>query len=298
MELIKYPATEVVFHIRHNLRDLPDGKQSGNDAIDPALTSHNYSLIDRGKNAAEVNQYRLDLEKEIYHYKRSNLVHAVELVIQCPTDCPIDQKKAFFEETYRHICSTLPMGERCVYVAQVHVDEKHRGPDGSVISKDHLHIMYVPAVPDKKHTDYEYKMCADQLTKKAILKRMHTELQSHLDSAGIHATVVRKKEGSGKNISLSVDQLKDLTRRTGIVLDHGLTMEELATLFKENAIKQNEIQVLRSDLEEKSQELERLKAYAAELKKEQHISESSWGASAGWGSSSCGEKENSREVEK
>lgn len=298
MELIKYQATEVVFHIRHNLRDLPDGKQSGNDAIDPALTSHNYSLIDRGKNAAEVNQYRLDLEKEIYHYKRSNLVHAVELVIQCPDDCPIDQKKAFFEETYRHICSTLPMGERCVYVAQVHVDEKHRGPDGSVISKEHLHIMYVPAVPDKKHTGYEYKMCADQLTRKATLKQMHKKLQSHLDSAGIHATVLRKKEGSGKNISLSVAQLKEFTKQTGIVIDHSLTLDELVALFKENIVNENQIQMLRSDLEEKAQEIKRLKEYAAELKKEQHIPESSWGASAGWGTSSWGEKEKSREVEK
>ena len=298
MELIKYQATEVVFHIRHNLRDLPDGKQSGNDAIDPALTSHNYSLIDRGKNAAEVNQYRLDLEKEIYHYKRSNLVHAVELVIQCPDDCPIDQKKAFFEETYRHICSTLPMGERCVYVAQVHVDEKHRGPDGSVISKEHLHIMYVPAVPDKKHTGYEYKMCADQLTRKATLKQMHKKLQSHLDSAGIHATILRKKEGSGKNISLSVAQLKEFTKQTGIVIDHSLTLDELVALFKENIVNENQIQMLRSDLEEKAQEIERLKEYAAELKKEHHIPESSWGASTGWGTSSWGEKEKSREVEK
>lgn len=298
MEITKYHAEEVVYLIRHNMRDLPNGKQSGNDAIDPALTSHNYSLIDRGKNAEEINQYRLNLEKEIYRYKRPTLVHAVEVVIQCPADCPVEQKKAFFEETYRYFGSRLPMGERCIFLAQVHVDEKHRGPDGSIISKDHLHLMYVPAIPDTKHPGYEYKMCADQLTKKADLKRMHRDLQAHLDSAGIQASVVKKKEGSGKNVSLSVAQLKELTRQTGIVLDHSLTMEELASLIVENNLKQGQIQVLQDTLEKKSQELERLKTYIEELKNEHQIVESSWGNSSGWGTSSWGEKAKSEEIEK
>ena len=127
---------------------------------------------------------------------------------------------------------------------------------------------------------------------------MHRDLQAHLDSAGIQASVVKKKEGSGKNVSLSVAQLKELTRQTGIVLDHSLTMEELASLIVENNLKQGQIQVLQDTLEKKSQELERLKAYIEELKNEHQIGESSWGNSSGWGTSSWGEKAKSEEIEK
>ena len=127
---------------------------------------------------------------------------------------------------------------------------------------------------------------------------MHRDLQAHLDSAGIQASVVKKKEGSGKNVSLSVAQLKELTRQTGIVLDHSLTMEELASLIVENNLKQGQIQVLQDTLEKKSQELERLKAYIEELKNEHQIVESSWGNSSGWGTSSWGEKAKSEEIEK
>ena len=57
------------------------------------------------------------------------------------------------------------MGERCVFVAQVHVDERVKDQAGNIIldsngkplSKDHLHVMYVPGVPDTKHDGYKYK---------------------------------------------------------------------------------------------------------------------------------------------
>ena len=75
-------------------------------------------------------------------------------------------------------------------------------------------------------------------------------------------------------------------------------MEELASLIVENNLKQGQIQVLQDTLEKKSQELERLKAYIEELKNEHQIVESSWGNSSGWGTSSCGEKVRSEEIEK
>ena len=82
MELTKYGGTEILAHIKHDLRQLPEGKSYGNESVDPKLSGENYSLIDRGKTAAEVNKYRKDFEKEIFKYNRKNLVHAVELVIQ------------------------------------------------------------------------------------------------------------------------------------------------------------------------------------------------------------------------
>lgn len=260
-ELKKFGASEVAYHIRHDLRELPAGKNYGNEAVDASLSKGNYSLLeDRCQTTSEANEYRKEIEKEVFKYNRKNLVHAVEIVVQCPSDCPEEQKESFFRETYHYICSTLPMGERCVFIAQVHVDERHYSPTGKMISKDHLHVMYIPAVKDTKHDGFEYRLCADQLTKKARLKAFHPGLQNHLDKAGIHATVFRKKDGDGKTVSLSVAQLKDLTKKTGIALDHSLTVDELAAIIKSNIAHAKQARFFRTELEKKQSVIEGLSA--------------------------------------
>ena len=253
-EITKFGASEVAFHIKHDLREIPEGKDYGNESIIPEKSKDNYSLLDRCQTAAEANKYRKEIEKECFSYNRKNLVHAVEVVVQCPADCPPEQKEAFFRESYNYICSTLPMGERCVFVAEVHVDEKHYSPTGEMISKDHLHVMYVPGVPDTKHDGFDYKLCADELTKRAKLREFHPGLQSHLDSHGIKATVYSKKEGDGKTIGLSVKQLKEITEKTGLKIDKSITVDQLAEILKVNrdiTIYDKRLQAKLQDREEK-----------------------------------------------
>lgn len=239
MELIKYGGTEILAHIKHDLRQLPSGKSYGNESVEQELSHKNYSLIDRGKTAKEVNQYRKDFESKIFKYNRKNLVHAVELVIQCPSDCPPEQHEAFFQTTFDWYCDKyLPAGKDCVFVAEVHKDE-HKLVETECglkdISKEHLHIAYVPAVPaGKKHPGFEYRLNADALTKKAILRDMHPSLQSTLDEAGIKATVYQKKSSDGKAVPLTVKQLKEITNKTGVVIDHTLTVDELAAILSRN----------------------------------------------------------------
>lgn len=258
MELTKFGAAEVLYHIKHDLRELPSGKSYGNYSIDPDLSSLNYSLIDIGKNAAEVNKYRKNLEKEIFKYNRKNLVHAIEVVIQCPNDCPPSQKNLFFIESFEYIASTLPRGKKDIFIAQVHKDEKHFSPTGEVISKDHIHIMYCPAVKDLKHDEFEYKLCADALTKRASLRRMHPELQAHINSKGIQATVFRKKNGDGKAISLSVKQLKEITEKTGLKIDHTLTINELAQIISNNIELSRKVNELSATVTEQKQNITNL----------------------------------------
>lgn len=253
-EITKFGASEVAFHIKHDLREIPEGKDYGNESIIPEKSKDNYSLLDRCQTAAEANKYRKQIEKECFSYNRKNLVHAVEVVVQCPADCPPEQKEAFFRESYNYICSTLPMGERCVFVAEVHVDEKHYSPTGEMISKDHLHVMYVPGVPDTKHDGFDYKLCADELTKRAKLREFHPGLQAHLDSQGIKATVYSKKEGDGKTIGLSVKQLKEITEKTGLKIDKSITVDQLAEILKVNrdiTIYDKRLQAQLQDREEK-----------------------------------------------
>lgn len=264
-EIQKFGASEVLFHIRHDLRELPANKDYGNESIIPEKSMENYSLLDRCRTAKEANQYRKQIQKECFSYNRKNLIHAVEVVVQCPDDCPPEQTEVFFQETFKYICSTLPMGERCVFVAEVHVDEKHYTPSGEMISKKHLHVMYVPAVHDHKHEGFAFKLCADALTKRAKLKEFHPGLQSHLDTAGISATVYRKKEGNGKTIALSVKQLKEITEKTGMTIEKSITITELAEILKTNREitiydKQlkKQLQILEKEIEVKNTSIQKL----------------------------------------
>ena len=277
-EITKFGASEVAFHIKHDLREIPEGKSYGNEAINKEQSRNNYSLLNgRCQTAEEANKYRKEIEKEIFKYNRKNLVHAVEVVVQCPVDCPPEQKEDFFKVSYEHICSTLPMGERCVFVAQVHVDERVKDQAGNIIldshgkplSKDHLHVMYVPGVPDTKHDGYKYKLCADQLTKRARLKEFHPGLQKALDDAGIKATVYSKKDGDGKTIGLSAKQLKEITAKTGIRLEKSITVDEFAEILKSN----HEIKIYDAALKEKLKvkELEISNLSSESLKKDSHI---------------------------
>lgn len=247
MAEFKKHVDDSLYYIRHAMRELPEGKSHGNEDIDMTLTEEkNYSLLHgRCQTAAEANSYRKELEKELFKYNRKGLVKTIEIVIQCPDDCT--DKEAFFETSYRYVCDkVLPMGERCVVTAQVHGDEHKflKDENGNYrldetgqkidISKDHLHIIAVPAVPDTKHAEYEWKLSAHDLTSKGRLRQFHPGLQKACDDAGIQATVYQKKEGDGKTIGLSVKQLKEITNKTGIVIDKSLTVEQLAEILQEN----------------------------------------------------------------
>lgn len=232
-EIKKYKSRQALHLIQHILRDLPPGKTYSNPDIVPELSANNYSLINRG-NAEEQNRYRLKLTNEIFKYDRKGLVYMMDAVFQAPDDCPPDQRPAFFTETYKHYVSTLPMKESCVIYAEVHRDEKHYTPDGRMISKEHLHIGIVPGVPDNKHDGFQWKLSAHDLTSNKRLRELHPAWQKHLNSCGINATVYRKKKGEGKNIGLSVPQLKEITAKTGMVIDKPLTRDEIVKLLIDN----------------------------------------------------------------
>lgn len=292
MAEFKKHVDDSLYYIRHAMRELPEGKSHGNEDIDMTLTEEkNYSLVHgRCQTAAEANSYRKELEKELFKYNRKGLVKTIEIVIQCPDDCT--DKEAFFETSYRYVCDkVLPMGERCVVTAQVHGDEHKflKDENGNYrldetgqkidISKDHLHIIAVPAVPDTKHADYEWKLSAHDLTSKGRLRQFHPGLQKACDDAGIQATVYQK-EGDGKTIGLTVKQLKEITNKTGIVIDKSLTVEQLSEILQENRdIKlydkelrrkldielHNNVSQTEEKLQQKDAEYQRLKTKATEI---------------------------------
>ena len=116
--------------------------------------------------------------------------------------------------------------------------------------------MYVPAVPaGEKHPDYEYRLNADQLTKRAVLRDMHPSLQKELEEKGIQGTVYSKKSSDGKTIGLSVKQLKEITDKYGITIDHSLTVDELAQIMEKNVELTEKVDVLSSAVTERNQDI-------------------------------------------
>ena len=267
MARLKKYKTGIVGVIKHNIRDFKNGKCPTNMEVDPNRTQYNYSLIRRGNTAKQIEHYRKRIENECFHYKRKDLIHANEVICTLPKDCPKDQELAFFQESLKYITSTLPMGERCIFLAEVHCDEGHVLKDKKTVIEGakHLHVMYVPAVPDTKHDGFEYKLCSDQLTRRNILLKWHSSYQSWISNAGISATVA-----SGVTIDkgISVKSLKEISKTTGLSYEH------FQSLKIEN-------ERLNAELKNKDYELsvakQKLQTLEKQLVEREHM-QSAWGS--------------------
>ena len=264
--LTKY-STGIVGEIKHNIRDFKDGICPTNMEVDPTRTKYNYPLLRRGNTALEIEHYRKQIEGECFHYNRKNLIHANEVICTLPKDCPKDQELAFFQETLKYIASTLPMVERCIFLAEVHCDEGRMLKDNQTVVKGakHLHVMYVPAVPDTKHDGFDYKLNSDLLTRRNILLTWHSSYQSWLDNAGISATVASGVT-SGKGIS--VKAMKEVTKATG------LSYEQIQTLKIENERLHEELKNKEHELSVTAQKLQTLEK---QLVEREHM-QSAWGS--------------------
>lgn len=283
MARIEKYSKGIVGLIKHNLREFKDGTCPTNAEVDPTQKNANYSLIRRGNTAKEIELYRKQVMQEIFHYNRKNIVLCNEVVCTLPADCSPEQENMFFKETYNYICSTLPMGEKSIILAEVHKDEGVIIQDGKILVQGlpHLHVMYIPAVPaGNKHPDFQFRLCSDELTKRPVLKQWHPNYQKWLDNAGVKATV-SSGVTSGKGIS--VKALKEITKETGLSLD------QIKNLDRENQILRQKISEYEHELQEthsKIHEYEKWKnTTLTHLNQEQSWGTHSWGRNHEWGSS-------------
>lgn len=243
----KYQAGEILGKVKHMRRDLSDGHADKRCNIDHSKTNENYSLVNRGKSVKEIMQYRDKLLSQTFYYNRKNIVHGVSICIQLPRDCPKSQEKEFFQAVHDFVSDRLVklggIGEDQILVSEVHRDEPN--------SLDHIHILYIPIVKDTsgKHPEFSQRLCADQLTKMASYKTFHRDLQDYLDSKHIHATVTTKKYDDGKRISLTIPQLRTISKITGIKRDHALTVEELGQIIKTGILTKEQLQLANKEIE-------------------------------------------------
>lgn len=292
MKVYKFEHSAVSNQLRHVDRLIQNDK---NEDIDPERTPQNYSLtpyIGITKDAYQANKEARDAVKrqelayynqrksEVYCYNRADVKTMASCIVTLPKEItdPAEIEKFFASTTKflskRYGGTPTPDGREYpnVVSATVHFDERAMG-------QPHLHFYWIPTVKidhaalsakrnhPKAMDDFEEKISAKEVLTKADLKTLHQDLQKHLDENGIAGRVLMKKEGAGKRINFSVEQLKDITDRTGITIDRSFSVDKFVDLINENKL-----------LREKVAGLEHQLSRTAEK-------ESSWGNRTGWGRS-------------
>lgn len=212
----KFPASAVVNQIRHCERTI---QHPSNSDIDPSRTALNYSLTPvREMSSYEYYKHR---KSELYCYNHANLKPLAGWIVTAPKELSgAAAEKAFFRSVYDFLENRY--GKENVICATVHYDEgiKENAVDrfgtpvldnsGKPIQKivygrPHLHFDFIPVSPDRnpKHPQSE-KICAYEVLTKNELKRFHSDLQKHLQDAGIDVSIqsgITKKQGGNKSVS-------------------------------------------------------------------------------------------------
>ena len=297
MVIDKFENSSVPNQLRHVDRLI--GNDSNRD-IDPKRTHLNYSLTpyidiprseyqaDRdGRKAVQQQElkYYNQRKAEVYVYNRADVKTLASCIVTLPKEItdPAEIER-FFSSTAEFLSdryggSPTADGRQHpnVISATVHFDERKMG-------QPHLHFYWIPtvqidhaALAEKKNhpkamDDFEEKISAKEVLTKADLQTLHQDLQKHLDEKGIAGRVLIRKEGDGRSLNLSVAQLKEITDRTGVILDRSFSVEALADLIKENAVLRERVAGLERQLD-----VDR---------------ETGWGRVSGWGNTErWGDKE-------
>ena len=252
-QLTKFKAYEVKKIINHNLRI----RSTTNKDIDFSRTHLNYSLTpDRGMTDYEYYKQRLS---EVYVFNRKDVVTAASWVVSLPdgVDDPETQRR-FFEETYaffrkrygeENICQAIVHRDEYRKVAQYdrwsnqRVRDEYGNMVTQTIGKDHLHLLFLPVVPDPKPEHWELgkteRVNASVLLTKSELSAAQSDLMQHLVDHGL--SECRVITGKSPKSYLSVEQLKRFTDME----------QEIFALREQNTILQDRLREVDRDREER-----------------------------------------------
>ena len=184
----KFTAKAVLNQIRHIERTI---REPSNADIDPARLEDDYLLSpDRGMTSYDYYKQRLS---ELYCYGRDDVNTLCGWVITAPKELKPEDEDAFFKATYDFLVERY--GEKNCISCAVHKDEA--GETG------HLHFLFIPCAEDKKHLDYDGKVCANSVLDRRELRNFHPDFQKHLDNVGINAKVmtgITAKQGGNRTV--------------------------------------------------------------------------------------------------
>ena len=102
---------------------------------------------------------------------------------------------------------------------------------------------------------YDEKISANDVLNKIELKHFHNDLQDYLTANGIEGTVVNGKTGG---INISVKELKEFTKNTGLHLDEVREIQTENTILESLVERNSKVQELEHTLTEKEKVIKQL----------------------------------------
>ena len=261
MEISKFTKQEATGLLAHYDRI---ETSSDNPDIDTERTHLNYSLTPYTSISCEEYQKSRDARRtvfleereyykkrlaEVYCYKRDDVKTLVDCVITSPQEIQgREETERFFAAVFDFLANRYG-GVKVddgrlhpnIISATVHFDE-------STVGQPHMHFAFIPIVEIdktrlmekknhvKKMEDYDFKVSAKEVCSKKDLATLHQDLQAYLDEKEIEGRVLKKSEGTGRTISVSIETLKEYSQRHGgkrIDTDilHNLTLDRLEELY-------------------------------------------------------------------
>lgn len=157
-----------------------EGFHSKVGTINPELTQHNYSLIDR-EPPTNIDEYikSLGVKRKI----RADAVRCASIIVDYPKD-EIRPPEEFFEDAKKGLQEHFGIKDDAILYARVHVDEGH----------DHMHFAFVPLLESEKaykdgHTEKQVKLSAFDVLTKASLQELHPFMQKYMSERGYEGTL-------------------------------------------------------------------------------------------------------------
>lgn len=247
--------TPYIREVNGEICDVSKMNISPSDVVKP-ITRENY-FTNRLKIEKLEYQHYKDRKDELYCYNRKDVKTLINAVVTLPKELTSQEDiDRFWDCTVSFLSERY--GSRNIISAIRHFDE-------SKIGREHIHVSFIPSckidkvklMSKKNHVKdmerYEEKISANDRLSNRDIKTLHSDFQKYIDGTGLKCKVVTKLEGSGKSINLSVEQLKELTKVTGITIDKPITMDEFIAMVTQN----RDITIYDSKLKERIESLER-----------------------------------------
>lgn len=187
-----------------------------NQNIDLSRTKLNYNLApDHGMSGTDFIKKRIDVDN-VHILNRKDVNVMCTWVVTKPTDYKGDSR-LFFESVYEFLENLH--GKENVISAYVHLDE----------TTDHMHFAFTPVVEDPKRGGYKFH--AKSAVNNTLLKTFHKDLDEHLQSKGIHCSILNEATKEGNK---AIDEMKrlDAPNRLQNLKNDISDLEELRTTLK------------------------------------------------------------------
>ena len=210
----KYKAGAFRKQLRHNRREI---EHSSKQDMDPSRQGQDYVLSpDRGMTEYDYFKQRIS---QLYVYNRNDIKVMAGWVVTAPQNLDPKRYDDFFCSTYDFLENRY--GKENVIQAIVHDDEG---------GQPHLHFCFVPVVEDPKH-DEGYKVCANEVLDRSVLRNFHPDLQRYLDEHGLEdahiMTCVTKQQGGNRTVAQLKAEREQEIKRPSLYFGEATNMQHL-----------------------------------------------------------------------